>query len=59
MTIETIAAPKTGRIAGTLHRRGYVQTKPVRDETLPTESAQESDVADWHRDSGQADHESK
>lgn len=55
MTTDAIAAPKTGRIAGTLHKRGYVHPVPERDEKRPGERAQEREVAGHHRDSGQAD----
>lgn len=56
MTIDSLAAPKTARITDTLHKRGYVYAAPVRDEGRPKEKAEESEVADRHRDSGQEDH---
>lgn len=61
MAIDSIAAPRTGRIAGTLHRRGhaYPVPAPVRDENLPRGETPESEVADRHRDSGQDDPKSK
>jgi len=55
MTIESIAAPRTARISGTLHRRGYVQPVPVRDEKLPSEKTEASEVTDRHRDNGRED----
>lgn len=56
MTIDSTVAPKTGRITGTLHRREYVRPTPLRDENLPRERAEESEVAGRHKNSGQKDH---
>ncbi len=56
MTIDSTNAPKTKRIAGTLHKRGYVQHSPMRDENLPGEKAEESEVAGRQKNSGQMDH---
>ncbi|MEO8925453.1 MAG: hypothetical protein ABI330_21980 [Caldimonas sp.] len=56
MTIDSTIAPKTARIAGTLHARGYVHPAPLRDENLPHEKAEESEVAGRHKNSGQKDH---
>ncbi len=56
MTIDSTAAPKTERIAGTLHKRGYAHPAPVRHENLPREKAEESEVAGRHKNSGQKDH---
>ncbi len=56
MTIDSTAAPKTKRIAGTLHKRGYAHPAPFRDESLPKEMAEESEVAGRHKNSGQKDH---
>jgi hypothetical protein len=56
MTIESTSAPQTKRIAGTLHRRGYAHPAPLRDQDLPREKAEESEVAGRHKNSGQKDH---
>lgn len=56
MTIDSTAAPRTGRIAGTLHKRGYAHPAPLRDENLASEKAKESEVAGRHKNSGQKDH---
>ncbi|MEO8526691.1 MAG: hypothetical protein ABI460_18330 [Caldimonas sp.] len=56
MTIDSTAAPQTKRIAGTLHKRGYAHPAPLRDENLPREKAEESEVAGRHKNSGQKDH---
>ena len=55
MTIDSKAAPKTGRITGTLHRRDYVQPVPLREENQPTKRAEQSEVAVRDRNSGQED----
>ncbi len=57
MTIDSTAAPKTARIAGTLHTRGYVHPAPLRDENVPEEKAEESEAAGRHENSGQKDHD--
>lgn len=51
MTSDPKPAPQTGRIAGTLHTRGYVHPVPVRDQNLPREKAEERKIPG--RDSGQ------
>jgi hypothetical protein len=56
MTIDSTAAPKIGRIAGTLHKRGYARPAPLRYENLAREKAKESEVAGRHKNSGQKDH---
>ncbi len=56
MTIDSTVAPKTERMTGTLHKRGYVPPAPLRDENLPREMAKESEVAGRHKNSGQKDH---
>ncbi|MEO8135466.1 MAG: hypothetical protein ABI831_15980 [Betaproteobacteria bacterium] len=56
MTIDSKAAPETGRITGTLHKCGHVHPVPLLDENLPREKAEESDVAGRHNNSGQDDH---
>lgn len=53
MTIDSNAAPKTERITGTLHKRGYVRPAPMGDESLTREKTEQSEVADRHQDSGQ------
>lgn len=53
MTIDSNAAPKTKRITGTLHRRGYVHPVPMRKENLNSEKAEQSEGADRHKDRGQ------
>jgi len=55
MTNDSTTEPKTRRIAGTLHKRGYATPVPSRDEKLPGERAQVNEVEDKHRDSGQKD----
>ncbi len=55
MTIDSTVAPKTTRIAGTLHTRGYVHPAPSRDENQLQERAEESEVAGRHKNSGQKD----
>ncbi len=57
MTIDSTSMPQTKRIAGTLHKRGYVPDAPMRDENLPRERAEESEVAGRHKNSGQMDHQ--
>ncbi len=44
MTNESTTLPKTKRIAGTLHKRGYVAQCPVQDDNLARELADECDV---------------
>ena len=56
MTIDSTRTPKTGRIAGTLHKRSGAQPAPLRDQNLPKEKAEESEVAGRHKNSGQKDH---
>lgn len=56
MTINSTAAQQTKRIEGTLHKRGYVHPALVREEDLPREKSEESEVAGWHENSGQKDH---
>jgi hypothetical protein len=56
MTIDSTSAPQTKRIAGTLHRRGYAHPAPLRDQDLPREKAEESEVAGRYKNSGQKDH---
>ena len=56
MTIDSKVVPKTERMTGTLHKRGYAQPAPLRDENLPREKAEESEVAGRHKNSGQKDH---
>lgn len=58
MTIDSITAPKTKRMTGTLHKRGYADPAPLRDENLPREGAEASEVAGRHENSGQQDHKS-
>ncbi len=55
MTIESTAAPKAGRIAGTLHKRGYVPPVALRDEKLPRERAEEGEVEGRHQNTGRKD----
>ena len=55
MTNDSTTEPKTRRIEGTLHKRGYATPVPSRDEKLPGERAQVNEVEDKHRDSGQKD----
>ncbi|MEO8544563.1 MAG: hypothetical protein ABI434_13325 [Burkholderiaceae bacterium] len=57
MKIESTVAPKTGRITGTLHRRGYAQPAPLQDEDLPREKAEASEVAGQPNNSRQKDPE--
>jgi len=45
MTNDSLIAPKTARIVGTLHRRGTVPPAPLQDENLPREQAEEREVA--------------
>ncbi|MEO8924275.1 MAG: hypothetical protein ABI330_15840 [Caldimonas sp.] len=56
MTIDSTAAPETRRISGTLHKPKYAHPAPLRDENLPQEKAEESEVAGRHKNSGQKDH---
>lgn len=56
MTFDSTATPKTARITGTLHKRGYPHPAPQTDESLPKEKAEESEVAGRHENSGQKDH---
>ena len=56
MKTDTTDASKTGRIAGTLHKRGYAHPAPLRDENLPREKVEESEVAGQHKNNGQKDH---
>ncbi len=56
MTIDSTTLPKTKRIVGTLHKRGFGPHPPMRDENLLRERAEESEVAGRHKDSGQMDH---
>ncbi len=56
MTIDSTAAPQTKRIAGTLHKRGYAPPAPLRDENMPREKAEESEVAGRQKNTGQKDH---
>ncbi len=56
MTTDSTTLPKTKRITGTLHKRGYVPHSAMRDENLPREKAEESEVAGRHKNSGQKDH---
>ncbi|MEO7116552.1 MAG: hypothetical protein ABIZ18_11910 [Caldimonas sp.] len=56
MTIDSTVAPKTERMTGTLHKRGYVHPAPLRDENLPEEMAEEIEVEGLHKNSGQKDH---
>ena len=53
MKIDSIVAPKTGRIAGTLHRRGNAHPTPLQDENLLREKAEESEVAGQHQNNRQ------
>lgn len=56
MKLDTPATPTSGRITGTLHKRGYSGPAPLRDENLPREKAEESEVAGRHKINGQKDH---
>ena len=56
MKTDTTFAPRTGRIAGTLHRRGYTHPAPLQDENLPREKSEGSEVAGRHKNNGQKDH---
>ena len=56
MKIDSTAVHETGRITGTLHKREYVYPAPLRDEHLPKEKTEESEVAGRHKYSGQKDH---
>ena len=47
---------ETGRITGPLHKREYVYPAPLRDEHLPKEKTEASEVAGRHKYSGQKDH---
>ena len=55
MNIDSPVVPRTKRIAGTLHKRGYVDPGLVRDESLPRERAEESEVSGRHQDSERKD----
>ena len=56
MKTDTTGAPRTGRIAGPLHRRGNVQPASLEDEDLPVENAEVSDVAGQQKNNGHKDH---
>ncbi len=56
MKNDTSAPPKTTRIEGTLHKRGYAHPAPRGDANLPRERAEESEIAGRHKNSGQKDH---
>ena len=56
MKTDTTATPTTGRIAGTLHKRGYTHPAPLQDENLPRERSEENEVAGRHKNNGQKDH---
>ena len=58
MTIDSIAAPKTGRITGTLHRRRTEEPVPLRDEDLPRGETQKREAAGREGDSVQENHKS-
>lgn len=57
MKNDTTAPRKTERIEGTLHKAGY-DTRPAarEDANLPRERAEECEVVDRHKNSGQKDH---
>jgi hypothetical protein len=55
MTIDSTPAPKTGRIAGTLHKRGYAHPAPLPEEDVPRERAEESKVAGRQENGTQKD----
>lgn len=56
MTDDTIGTPKSPRNDGTLHKPASVRPMPRQDPNLPTEKAEESEVAGRHKNSGQKDH---
>ena len=56
MKNESKEPPKTDRIAGTLHKPGYVPSASRRDANLPREKAEEGEVAGRHGNTGQKDH---
>lgn len=56
MTNDSTIALKTRRIAGTLHKREHASPAPLRDENLPREGVQDSEVAESYKNSGQQDH---
>ncbi len=56
MTIDSPAAPKTGRIAGTLHTRGHIHPTPLQDQNLHRERVDESVVEGRHTNSGPQNH---
>ena len=52
MTIDLTALPKTKRIAGTLHKRGYAHPSSLEDENLPREKAEVIEVSSRQNNSG-------
>ena len=56
MTIDSIVSPTPKRIAGTLHKRGYVHPAPLRDENRPGENDEEGEALGRHQNSGQEHH---
>ncbi|MDQ2780848.1 MAG: hypothetical protein M3Y32_14965 [Pseudomonadota bacterium] len=55
MTIESKAAPKAGRIAGTLHKRGYLGPAPDQPDSRPRETVEAGEVAGRGVDKKQGD----
>ena len=59
MNIDQPVLPQTKRIAGTLHKRGYVHPDPMRDVNLPRERAEESEVPGEYQDSERKDRDTE
>lgn len=59
MKIDSVVVLTGKRIAGTLHKRGYVHPTPSLDEQLLRESAEkiETEVAGRHESCVEQDHE--
>ncbi|MEO6281514.1 hypothetical protein [Roseateles sp.] len=53
MKIDSTVAPTGKRLGGTLHLPGHITPAPSRDDKLPIEQTEESEVPDRHKSSGQ------
>lgn len=53
---DSTAPSTSGRITGTLHKRGYIPTVSRPEEDASKQKAEEKEVAGRHKNSGQKDH---
>lgn len=53
MTIDAKTARQTERIAGTLHKRDNARPRPSENGDVPREKAEENEVTERNKNSGQ------